>query len=75
VRLNRFYFEGGGRFDGRLGGFREGGELRLVGLGGAALIFALLLPRGIWGEIERRTGLRLLPVGYRLEIPNPSSRE
>jgi branched-chain amino acid transport system permease protein len=43
----------------------------LVGLGAAALIFALVLPRGIWGAIERRTGLRLLPVGYRLEIKLP----
>ena len=39
-----------------------------VGLGAIALTFALALPRGIWGEIERRTGLRLLPVGYRLDI-------
>jgi branched-chain amino acid transport system permease protein len=40
----------------------------LIGLGGAALVFALLLPKGIWGEIEKRTGLRLLPVGYRLDV-------
>ena len=40
----------------------------LIGLGGAALLFALLLPKGIWGEIEKRTNLRLLPVGYRLDI-------
>jgi branched-chain amino acid transport system permease protein len=24
------------------------------------------MPRGIWGEIEQRFGLQLLPVGYRL---------
>jgi hypothetical protein len=24
------------------------------------------MPRGIWGEIEQRLGLQLLPVGYRL---------
>ena len=46
----------------------------LVGLGAAALIFALALPRGIWGAIERRTGLRLLPVGYRLEIKLPGGQ-
>jgi branched-chain amino acid transport system permease protein len=46
----------------------------LVGLGAAALIFALLLPRGIWGAVERRTGLRLLPVGYRLEIKLPGGQ-
>jgi len=48
--------------------FGATGVWYLVGLGGTALIFALLLPRGIWGAIERRTGLRLLPVGYRLDL-------
>lgn len=36
----------------------------MIGLGATALLFALLLPRGIWGTIEARFGLRLLPVGY-----------
>jgi branched-chain amino acid transport system permease protein len=43
----------------------------LVGLGVAAILFALLLPRGIWGTIEERFGLRLLPVGYRLRLRVP----
>ena len=51
--------------------FGATGVWYLVGLGATALIFALLLPRGIWGAIERRTGLRLLPVGYRLEFKLP----
>ena len=38
----------------------------LVGLGTAAVLFALLLPRGIWGTVEDRLGIRLLPVGYRV---------
>jgi branched-chain amino acid transport system permease protein len=38
----------------------------LVGLGAAAVLFALFLPRGIWGTIEDRFGIRLLPVGYQL---------
>jgi branched-chain amino acid transport system permease protein len=38
----------------------------LVVLGGAAMAFALFLPRGIWGTLEERTGLRFMPVGYRL---------
>jgi branched-chain amino acid transport system permease protein len=38
----------------------------LVGLGAAAIAFALFLPRGIWGTIEDRFGIHLLPVGYRL---------
>ncbi len=42
----------------------------LVGLGVVAVLFSLLLPRGIWGEIERRWGLRLLPVGYRVVPPS-----
>jgi branched-chain amino acid transport system permease protein len=51
--------------------FGAAGVWYLVGLGATALVFALLLPRGIWGAIERRTGLRLLPVGYRLDIKFP----
>ena len=38
----------------------------LVGLGVAAILLALFLPRGIWGTVEDRFGIRLLPVGYRL---------
>jgi branched-chain amino acid transport system permease protein len=48
--------------------FGASGVWYLVGLGGAALFFALALPKGIWGAIESRTGLRLLPVGYRLDL-------
>ncbi|MEP7240675.1 MAG: branched-chain amino acid ABC transporter permease [Devosia sp.] len=51
--------------------FGAAGVWYLVGLGATALVFSLALPRGIWGEIERRTGLRLLPVGYRLQIKLP----
>jgi branched-chain amino acid transport system permease protein len=40
----------------------------LIGLGGAALGFALFLPRGLWGFAETRLGLSLLPVGYRLRL-------
>ena len=39
-----------------------------VMLGGVAIGFALLLPRGIWGTIQERFNVRLLPVGYRLRI-------
>jgi branched-chain amino acid transport system permease protein len=44
----------------------QGGPWYLVGLGATAVLFALLLPRGLWGTIEERLGLRLLPVGYRV---------
>jgi branched-chain amino acid transport system permease protein len=40
----------------------------LVGLGAAALVFALALPRGLWGWVEDKTALRLLPVGYRVRF-------
>jgi branched-chain amino acid transport system permease protein len=46
----------------------------LVGLGGAAILFALLLPRGIWGTVEDRFGIRLLPVGYWLRGVAPRGR-
>ena len=48
--------------------FGSYGVWYLVGLGATALVFALLLPKGIWGSIESRWGLRLLPVGYRLDL-------
>ena len=35
-------------------------------LGGIAIGFALLLPRGIWGTIQERFNVQLVPVGYRL---------
>jgi branched-chain amino acid transport system permease protein len=46
--------------------FGEIGVWYLVGLGAVAILFALFLPRGIWGTVEDRFGLRLMPVGYRL---------
>jgi branched-chain amino acid transport system permease protein len=46
--------------------FGDMGVWYLVGLGATALIFALLFPRGLWGWVEDRTSLRLLPIGYRL---------
>jgi branched-chain amino acid transport system permease protein len=49
--------------------FGATGVWYLVGLGATALVFALFLPRGIWGMLEDRFALQLLPVGYRLRIP------
>lgn len=46
--------------------FGDNGVWYLVGLGAAAIGFALLLPRGIWGTLEERFGFRVMPVGYRL---------
>ncbi|HKW60305.1 MAG TPA: branched-chain amino acid ABC transporter permease [Candidatus Dormibacteraeota bacterium] len=46
--------------------FTQGGPWYLVGLGATAALFALVLPHGLWGTIEERLGLRLMPVGYRV---------
>jgi branched-chain amino acid transport system permease protein len=46
--------------------FGNDGTWYLIGLGVIAVLFALLLPRGLWGMVEERTGLRLMPVGYRV---------
>ena len=48
--------------------FGAAGVTYLIGLGLTAVVFALILPSGIWGTVERRFGLQLLPVGYRLRI-------
>jgi len=40
----------------------------LIGLGLAAVVFSLFFPKGIWGAIEQRFGITLLPIGYRLKI-------
>lgn len=44
--------------------FGAAGVWYLVGLGAVAVVFSLALPRGLWGEIQRRWNIRLLPVGY-----------
>jgi branched-chain amino acid transport system permease protein len=46
--------------------FGNSGAWYFVGLGATAIAFALFLPHGIWGAIDRRLQLRLLPVGYTL---------
>jgi branched-chain amino acid transport system permease protein len=47
----------------------------LIGLGVVALIFALFFPKGLWGAFEARTGISLMPVGYRLTIRDKISRQ
>jgi branched-chain amino acid transport system permease protein len=46
--------------------FGSAGVTYLIGLGVIAVIFSLALPKGIWGAIEAKFGLHLLPIGYRL---------
>jgi branched-chain amino acid transport system permease protein len=54
--------------------FGSWGVWYLIGLGLVALIFSLLFPRGLWGAIESRFGLSLMPVGYRLRLPEPTKQ-
>lgn len=44
----------------------DAGIWYFVMLGGIAIGFALLLPRGIWGTVQDRFNLQLMPVGYRV---------
>ncbi len=48
--------------------FGDTGVAYLIGLGVTAVLFALLLPRGLWGWVEQRFGVQVLPVGYRLVV-------
>jgi branched-chain amino acid transport system permease protein len=47
--------------------FGATGVWYLVGLGAAATLFSLFLPRGLWGTFQDRYGIHLIPVGYRVE--------
>jgi branched-chain amino acid transport system permease protein len=55
--------------------FTQGGPWYLVGLGATAALFALVLPRGLWGAIEERLGLRLMPVGYQVVLPETKTEK
>jgi len=55
--------------------FADSGAWYLVGLGTTAILFALFLPRGVWGTVEDRFHLRLLPLGYSLLKRKPSTRD
>ena len=46
--------------------FGASGVWYLITLGASALVFSLWVPRGIWGTLSARSGLRLMPIGYRL---------
>jgi branched-chain amino acid transport system permease protein len=48
--------------------FGATGVWYLIGLGLAAVIFSLYFPKGIWGAIEQRFGISLLPIGYKLKM-------
>jgi branched-chain amino acid transport system permease protein len=64
-----------GRFEGAVLGallffivetlFAATGVWYLIGLGATAMVFSLYFPRGLWGAMAARTGVQLLPLGYR----------
>ncbi len=58
--------------------FGNSGAWYFIGLGAVAIAFALFLPNGLWGAIDRRLRLRLLPVGYtlrKLKTQSPAEPE
>lgn len=46
--------------------FANHGSWYLIGLGLVAICFALFLPRGVWGLVNDRFDLPIMPVGYHL---------
>lgn len=68
-----------GRFEGAILGallffivetwFAATGVWYLVGLGAVAMLCSLFLPKGLWGFIEQRLGIQLIPVGYQVTSP------
>ena len=54
--------------------FGAAGVYYLIGLGVVAVVFALLIPKGIWGKLESHFSLQLLPVGYRLRERSSSGQ-
>jgi branched-chain amino acid transport system permease protein len=51
--------------------FQSNGVWYFVGLGVTAILFALLLPRGLWGTVRDRYAIQLLPVGHQLRGTAP----
>src|SRR5262249_8678353 len=53
--------------------FGTAGVWYLIVLGLTAMLFSLFLPKGIWGYIEDRFHVLLLPVGYRVRLLQPAA--
>lgn len=49
--------------------FADQGAYYLIALGLVAVFMTLAVPRGLWGTLVDRFGLRLVPVGYRVRRP------
>jgi branched-chain amino acid transport system permease protein len=50
--------------------FAGHGTWYLIGLGALAIAITQLLPRGIWGSFSARFGIQLVPIGYRVRVPD-----
>ncbi len=55
--------------------FGGSGVWYLVALGATALVFSLWVPHGIWGTLSARSGLQLMPIGYRLVFGDKRAAE
>ncbi len=51
----------------------QAGVWYLVGLGVAAILITLFLPRGVWGEFRHRTGVSVFPVSHRVILTDSSA--
>jgi branched-chain amino acid transport system permease protein len=55
--------------------FIDNGTLYLAGLGATAIVFAIFVPRGVWGTVTDRFGINLLPVGRELVVSEAPQEE
>jgi branched-chain amino acid transport system permease protein len=51
------------------------GTTYLIILGALAILITIRMPNGIWGWLTGRTGVSLFPVGRRLEVGPPATKE
>jgi branched-chain amino acid transport system permease protein len=55
--------------------FISNGTVYLAGIGATAILFAIFLPRGVWGTVTDRFGIQLLPVGRELVVSEEPAQE
>jgi branched-chain amino acid transport system permease protein len=54
--------------------FSELGEWALIILGSITIAMMVFAPKGLWGVLQRRTGLSLLPLGHHLHDAQPDAQ-
>ena len=55
--------------------FISNGTIYLTGIGATAILFAIFMPRGLWGAVTDRFGIQLLPVGRELVVSEQPAEE